>query len=205
MGGEAREHAMTEEIEQQTTRRARGVQGALFASVSAFAVSSALTLALVTYWIGLWGSDVLGIEIAVPEGLALLLSFCAVLAVILLRSYRVQLTNARLEGELRATRAGPPADFNLRIEGGKALRGDEETPLTPQEFRLLQCLIAREGEVCDYEYIIEEVWPEESHSDLPPGRDSLAALVRRLRDKVNVHDYIKNHPGRGYELVQWEC
>ncbi|MBN1812897.1 MAG: helix-turn-helix domain-containing protein [Anaerolineae bacterium] len=80
----------------------------------------------------------------------------------------------------------------------------EEISLTPQEFRLLRCVTARENQVCEYEYIVEQVWPEESRSDLPPGRENLAALMRRLRDKINIHDYIKNHPGRGYEFVQWE-
>jgi hypothetical protein len=174
----------------------------LVATILAFAAAFALALALLTYWLGLWGSDVLGVEITVPQGLALLLSFSAIIGLVLLHSCTAERKNARLE--LSALSPGPMADYNLRIEGGKIFRGMEEISLTPQEFRLLRCVTARENQVCEYEYIVEQVWPEESRSDLPPGRENLAALMRRLRDKINIHDYIKNHPGRGYEFVQWE-
>ena len=195
---------MRDETRRLANRRVLKVGMFLVTASLAFAATFALALALLTHWLGLWGNDVLGVEITVLQGLGLLLLFSATLGVILRHSYIIQRKNVRLEKELSVLSSRPVADYDLRIEGGKGIRGREEIPLTPQEFRLLQCLISREKQVCEYEYIVEQIWPEESRSDLPPGKENLAALVRRLRDKVNVHDYIKNHPGRGYEFVQWE-
>jgi hypothetical protein len=195
---------MRDETRRLANRRGLKVGMFLVTASLAFAATSIFALALLTHWLGFWGNDVLGVEITVLQGLGLLFLFCATIGVILLHSYTVQRENIELKEELSTLSSRPVADYDLHIEGGKGFRGREEVPLTPQEFRLLQCLMTRERQVCEYEYIVEQVWPEESRSDLPPGRENLAALVRRLRDKVNVHDYIKNHPGRGYEFVQWE-
>jgi hypothetical protein len=196
---------MRDRTKRLTARGTLKARALLVAAILACAATFALALTLLTYWLDLWGQDVLGVEITVLQGLGLLLSFSAIIGAVLQHSYTVQRKNARLEEELSALSSRPAADYNWRIEGGKGFRGREEIPLTPHEFRLLQCLITKEKQVCEYEYIVAHVWPEESRSDLPPGKENLAALVRRLRDKINVHDYIKNHPGRGYEFVQWEC
>jgi hypothetical protein len=180
------------------------IRACLSAAILAFAVSAALALALAAYCGGLWGTDVLAVEVTLPEALGGFASLCALVGAVLLAANAIHRKNSTLEMELRAATAGGLASYGLRIEGGKAIRGEEEIPLTPQEFRLLQCLAARERQVCEYEHIIQQVWPEESRSDMPPGRDNLAALVRMLREKVNVHEYVRNHPGCGYELVQWE-
>jgi hypothetical protein len=159
--------------------------------------------ALLTYLLGLWPM-VLGIELGVPETLLFLLIILTLFWFVLRRCRRAEERVYTLEQEAARPSSNLAADYMLRIEGLKVLRGAEEIHLAPHEFKLLQSLVDREGQICEYSTIIEEVWPEESNSPAPPGRENLAALVRRLRDKITVHDYIKNHPGRGYELVQWE-
>jgi DNA-binding winged helix-turn-helix (wHTH) protein len=161
-----------------------------------FVATITLALALVTYWLGVWGKDILKVEITVGEGLLFLLATLAV-AGILLQHY------------LSPQAQGPVADYSLRIQGGKVFRGMEELQLTQQEFRFLQCLMRKEKGICEYRQILEQVWQEEHEPSVPPDssdRDRLTALVLRLRKKITPipHDYIRNHPGRGYEFVQWE-
>jgi DNA-binding winged helix-turn-helix (wHTH) protein len=158
------------------------------------AVAIALALALLTYWLGVWGKDILKVEIAVEEGLLFLLVTLAITGVLLYcLSRQVQ----------------SPADYRLRIQGGKALRGTEELQLTPQEFRLLEYLMREEKSICEYTDILEQIWQNEVISSGPPDPsdlDRLTTLVLRLRKKITTipHDYIRNHTGRGYEFVQWE-
>jgi DNA-binding winged helix-turn-helix (wHTH) protein len=152
-----------------------------------------LALALLTHWLGAWGKDILKVEIAVEEGLLFLL---------------VTLTTIGILLHCLSRRTQSPVDYRLRIQGGKVFRGTEELQLTPQEFLLLQCLIRKEKGICEYNHILEQVWQEETTSFIPSDssdRDRLTTLVLRLRKKITAipHDYIQNHPGRGYEFVQW--
>lgn len=166
----------------------------LAATILAFAATVVFALALLTYWLGVWGDDVLRVEITVAEGLVLSLAISAAIGATLQYSRLVEREFA--------------VCYGLRIEGGKVIRGTEEISLTRQEFGLLACLMREERSVCEYRHIFEQVWQEKPAPDTSPdlaGRDRLTALVRRLRDKITIHhDYIKNHPGRGYEFVQWE-
>jgi DNA-binding winged helix-turn-helix (wHTH) protein len=152
-----------------------------------------LALALLTYWLGVWGKNILKVEITVGEGLLFLLVPLAITGILLYCLSR---------------RTRRPVDYRLYIQGGKVFRGTEELQLTPQEFLLLQCLIRKEKGICEYNHILEQVWQEEATTFTPSGssdRDRLTTLVLRLRKKITAipHDYIRNHPGRGYEFVQW--
>jgi hypothetical protein len=79
-----------------------------------------------------------------------------------------------------------------RQEGGKG-------ELTAAEQKLLDTLIARSGQVCSKEELIQAVWPDEK---LATGLrdDSLTQLVHRLREKVDPleKNRIQTLPGRGY-------
>ena len=156
----------------------------------------ALALALVTHWLGVWGKDILKVEITVGEGLLFLLVTLAA-------------TGILLQHYLSSQVPGPVADYSLHIRGGKIFRGTKELQLTQQEFQLLQCLMRKEKDICEYRQIFEQVWQEKLEPSVPSDssdRDRLTALVLRLRKKITPipHDYIRNHPGRGYEFVQWE-
>lgn len=70
---------------------------------------------------------------------------------------------------------------------------------------MLQVLRDRPGEVCDKDDLIRAVWPEDKVFESGVRDDSLAQLVRRLREKIepdagNPH-YIQTVPGRGYRYV----
>ena len=182
-----------------TTLRTLRANASLTTEQIALAATATVVLVLLAYLFGLWPVDVLGIELSVAEALLPLVAALTLLWFVLRRCRRAEEKARAME-----RKAVLAADYSLCIEDKKVLRGTKEIHLAPHEFRLLRCLLECEGQICEYSCIIEEVWPEESRSPAPPGRENLAALVRRLRDKITVHDYIKNHPSRGYELVQWE-
>jgi DNA-binding winged helix-turn-helix (wHTH) protein len=87
-------------------------------------------------------------------------------------------------------------DRPLRIETGG---------LTAKENLLLAYLSARPGEVCEKDEVIRGVWPEDQVFERGVRDDSLAQLVRRLREKVEPDPARPRHihtvPGRGYRFT----
>ena len=71
-----------------------------------------------------------------------------------------------------------------------------------QQFRLLQCLYERAGEVVSREKVIQEVWGESAGQGV--SEQALDALVRRLRDKLMEYDgghvYLVTIRGHGIRL-----
>ena len=81
-------------------------------------------------------------------------------------------------------------------------RDAEGSHLTQQEFKLLACLRDHQGEVCTKDDLIKAVWPEDRIYDQGLRDDSLAQLIRRLREKIEPNpsapQKIKTVSGRGY-------
>jgi hypothetical protein len=78
--------------------------------------------------------------------------------------------------------------------------------LTAKEKRLLDALQAGAGQVCEKDALMAAVWPEDQVYERGLRDDSLAQLVRRLREKVEpdpAHPrQILTVPGRGYRWVK---
>ncbi len=76
------------------------------------------------------------------------------------------------------------------------------TALTAKESALLEYLRAHTGSVCDKDDLIHAVWPEDAIFERGVRDDSLAQLVRRLREKVEADPGKPRHvhtvAGRGY-------
>ena len=74
--------------------------------------------------------------------------------------------------------------------------------LTAKESALLAYLRARTGSVCDKDDLIQAVWPEDAIFERGVRDDSLAQLVRRLREKVEADPgkprHVQTVAGRGY-------
>ncbi len=81
----------------------------------------------------------------------------------------------------------------------------DTTSLTALEHRLLAYLQAHPNQVCDKEELIPAVWPEDKVYEQGIRDDSLAQLVRRLRQKIepdpSTPTYLHNVPGRGYRFT----
>jgi DNA-binding winged helix-turn-helix (wHTH) protein len=175
------------------------------AMILAFIMAGILAVALLAHWLDLWGSDVQRIEIALSEGVFFWLATSVIIGLVLRRSLAVERKSTNLEQKterLKQTMTRHLARYQLHIEGEKAFQGAKELRLTPHEFALLKCLMEKESELCEYEYIFEQVWPQDQEA--VGDKDRLTALVRRLRGKLIIpYDYLRNHVGRGYEFIQW--
>ena len=80
--------------------------------------------------------------------------------------------------------------------------------LTAKEHALLQYLQAHPNEVCEKDEIIRAVWSEDQVFMRGVRDDSLAQVVRRLREKIETNpsepQLILTVPGRGYRFVRAE-
>ena len=77
--------------------------------------------------------------------------------------------------------------------------------LTSKEHALLTYFQAHATEVCEKDDLIRAVWPEDQIIERGLRDDSLAQLVRRLREKIEPDPSSPRHvhtvPGRGYRFV----
>jgi len=111
----------------------------------------------------------------------------------------------RLQAVLRRA-AGPPSDapaeqvgpLRLDTEAHRAWVGEEELPLTPLEFRLLQTLMSRAGRVQSREQLLSDVW------EMSPELETrtVDTHVKRLREKLGpARDLLETVRGVGYRLI----
>jgi hypothetical protein len=94
-------------------------------------------------------------------------------------------------------------DHPLLYHGRKA--GLNTSQLTAKEHLLLSYFLGHPGGVCEKDDIIRAVWPEDKVQERGVRDDSLAQLVRRLREKIEPDPakptYIHTLPGRGYRFT----
>jgi hypothetical protein len=81
----------------------------------------------------------------------------------------------------------------------------DTTRLTAKEHLLLEMLRRHPGEVCEKDSLIRAVWPEDKIFEQGIRDDSLAQLVRRLREKIepdpSAPRFVHTVPGRGYRFT----
>jgi DNA-binding winged helix-turn-helix (wHTH) protein len=96
-----------------------------------------------------------------------------------------------------------PAKIRLDPHSDIVFQGHMPVELTALEHRLLCYFLAHERQICTKDILIAHVWPDEMDG---MRDDSLAQLVRRLRDKIEfetaTHTYLQTVHGRGYHFVQ---
>jgi hypothetical protein len=109
--------------------------------------------------------------------------------------------------------ADAPAEDELRAAGldaiGLLMRARpariDAAGLTAKEHALLRYLEGRPGEVSEKDDVIRAVWPEDRIFEHGVRDDSLAQLVRRLREKIEPDPgnprFVQTVPGRGYRFT----
>jgi hypothetical protein len=108
--------------------------------------------------------------------------------------------------------ADQPGEDDLRRSGlagqpllyaGRTIIPDQQ--LTAKEHLLLEYLRQHPNLVCDKDDLIHAVWPEDKIFERGIRDDSLAQLIRRLREKIEPDpsnpSHISTVPGRGYRYV----
>ena len=92
--------------------------------------------------------------------------------------------------------------FRLDSSGAELRRGKRLIALRPETLAILQYLVERRGQLVEGRELIRAVWPEDRIFERGVRDDSLAQLVRRLREKTEPDpsspEHIQTVPGRGY-------
>ena len=91
------------------------------------------------------------------------------------------------------------ADMTIDFAQRRVMRGDEEVHLGPTEFRLLQFLMEKPGDVLSREYLLKAVWGGSIHVELR----TVDVHVKRLRAALNVGgkpDLIRTVRSAGYAM-----
>lgn len=114
-------------------------------------------------------------------------------------------------GEFWADQPEPTMLKQSGLSGNRLLatsRGPEQvdtTGLTGKEHALWTYLQAHSGQVCEKDDLIRAIWPEDRIFERGVRDDSLAQLVRRLREKVEPDPsnprHIQTVAGRGYRFA----
>ena len=112
---------------------------------------------------------------------------------------------ARLQALLRRSGNGNPttaytvANLTLDIHTRKVYRDDEQIELQPMEFKILEYLMRRSGQVVSKTMIMENVW----EYSFNPRTNVVEARICYLREKIDKHfnpKLIHTIRGMGYVL-----
>jgi hypothetical protein len=106
------------------------------------------------------------------------------------------------EGALRASGLSGSPLLDAWVQVGVEPGPTAPIDLTAKEKRLLDYFMGHAGQICEKDDLIVAVWPEDQVYDRGLRDDSLAQLVRRLREKIEPDPshprQIQTVPGRGY-------
>ncbi len=88
------------------------------------------------------------------------------------------------------------ADITMDFAKRRVLRGDKQIHLGPTEFRLLQFLMEKPGDVLSRENLLKSVWGGSIHVELR----TVDVHIRRLRCALGEPDIIRTVRSAGYAL-----
>ena len=91
------------------------------------------------------------------------------------------------------------ADMTIDFAKRRVMRGDKEVHLGPTEFRLLQFLMEKPGDVLSREYLLKAVWGGSIHVEIR----TVDVHVKRLRTALNAGgkaDLIRTVRSAGYAM-----
>jgi DNA-binding response OmpR family regulator len=115
---------------------------------------------------------------------------------------------ARIQAVLARTQANSPAagplyaagNLNVDMEKRQVKRGHEQIPLTPTEFRLLQCLIQKRGQPVSEATLAQEVWGSYRQNETAVVRRYIWLLRQKLEDDPAHPSRILTVRGFGYRM-----
>lgn len=115
---------------------------------------------------------------------------------------------ARITAVLARSQMRRPEEKDIFIAGNvlldvakrQARRGDEVIPLTPTEFRLLECLARQEGKAVAESKLSEEIWGSYRQEDSTAVRRYIWLLRQKIEPDPAKPQYILTVRGFGYRL-----
>jgi DNA-binding response OmpR family regulator len=114
---------------------------------------------------------------------------------------RIQAVLARsLANQNAASPMYAAGNLTVDMDKRQVLRGKEMVPLTPTEFRLLQCLIQKRGQPVSESSLAQEVWGTYRQTDSAVVRRYIWLLRQKLEDDPAHPARILTVRGFGYRL-----
>jgi len=114
---------------------------------------------------------------------------------------------ARIRSTLRRGSSGDQdqpvvgtASFTVDLGAKRVSRGNEEIPLTPMEWQLLEVLVRNRGKLVSQQQLLEAVWGPEHHDETGNLREHVARLRRKLEPEPSRPRYLATEPGLGYRF-----
>lgn len=117
---------------------------------------------------------------------------------------------ARIRVALRhaASNASPTADpifqtgeLKVDLAAHRVWLGEQETHLTPIEYRLLTTLIRHAGKVLTHRFLLKEVWGPDQSYETHYLRVFMATLRRKIEENPARPRYLLTEQGVGYRLA----
>jgi len=122
------------------------------------------------------------------------------------KPFGVRELRARIAALLRRSQAGsaPPlvriGDAEVDFGRGEIRRGDETTPLTPLEFRLLRAFVRARGRILTREQLITEAWGPNTFVSDRVVDNHIGSLRKKLEPDAAEPRYLRNIRGLGYRF-----
>ena len=122
------------------------------------------------------------------------------------KPFGVRELRARIAALLRRSQAGsaPPVvrigDAEIDFGRGEIRRGDEATPLTPLEFRLLQAFVRARGRILTRDQLITEAWGANTSISDRVVDNHIGSLRKKLEPDAAEPRYLRNVRGLGYRF-----
>lgn len=122
----------------------------------------------------------------------------------LVKPFSMEVLHAKVEGVLRRVyqqrfpqRFYQYGDLTLLLDEMALLYHDQKLDLTKNEFKILECLFSKSGQVVSRQNLMKNLW----HSDLYIDDNTLTVNIGRLRKKLGelgLENVIQTKKGTGY-------
>lgn len=113
---------------------------------------------------------------------------------------------ARIAALLRRSQAGSVAplvrvgDVEVDFDRAEIRRGEEITPLTPLEFRLLQAFLRARGRILTRQQLITDAWGPNTFVSDRVVDNHIGSLRKKLEPDATEPRYLRNVRGLGYRF-----
>ncbi len=106
----------------------------------------------------------------------------------------------RRSGANQSPRVVRVGDVDVDFDRGEVRRGDQATPLTPLEFKLLQAFIRAAGRILTRDQLISEAWGPNTFVTDRVVDNHIGSLRRKLEPDADQPRHLKNIRGLGYRF-----
>jgi DNA-binding response OmpR family regulator len=122
------------------------------------------------------------------------------------KPFGVRELRARIAALIRRSQAGSAlpsvriGESEVDFSRGEIRRGNQTTPLTPIEFRLLQAFVRARGRILTREQLITEAWGPNTFVSDRVVDNHIGSLRKKLEPDATDPRYLKNVRGLGYRF-----